>query len=682
MVPAARRPEVSALPNKIASSLSSARHIARRSLRPLFPRRRAGRVAMFRSLALDALLFAVAATHVALTPYAKVEESFNLQATHDVLVHGSELSAYDHHVFPGVVPRTFVGAIALAGATAPFRAALAAFGVSDDAYGTRVPTQMAARLALAALVVASLGRFRRALGSALGPPVGVAFALLTATQFHLLFYASRTLPNVFALVLTTLGAADWFEGRRHRRAVFLLVLAAIVFRCDAVLLLAPSASTCSSPAPSPSPKPSHGARDVSSPPSPSPSSSTPSCGARPTRPPDAAASWPSGRFWPGAAGVLWPEGAVLWFNVAENKSSAWGVSPWHWYLLTSALPRALLLAYPLAFLGATVEPRSRPLARAAATFVGLYSFLPHKELRFIFPAVPLMNACAACAVHFVVQGRWSKSSRSRWSKSSRSRAPLVSTLALCGAWFASVAAHAVFAAAARKLPRRRRLRASTRARRHAGGGTRGRRGGDDGRESVRTRPRGRVVVLEGRVDGRRRHRARGIRLGCFGETGPERVRGGGRRGGVRGDARGAVEGGAARNSRREGAGDVDTRAKARGVRGGWRRRGWVRRRGERKLIGRVDRAIARVFIGEHRSTEEFPFEYQTDKGETPCRECSIFGRVCPGIFPDGPRGPFATPTTACLRDGAALDRRATAKRRGTISPRAHDRGKVGSTRAR
>ena len=194
---------------------------------------------MFRSLALDALLFAVAATHVALTPYAKVEESFNLQATHDVLVHGSELSAYDHHVFPGVVPRTFVGAIALAGATAPFRAALAAFGVSDDAWGTRVPTQMAARLALAALVVASLGRFRRALGTALGPPVGVAFALLTATQFHLLFYASRTLPNVFALVLTTLGAADWFEGRRHRRAVFLLVLAAIVFRCDAVLLLAP-----------------------------------------------------------------------------------------------------------------------------------------------------------------------------------------------------------------------------------------------------------------------------------------------------------------------------------------------------------------------------------------------------------------------------------------------------------
>ena len=138
------------------------------------------------------------------------------------------------------------------------------------------------------------------------------------------------------------------------------------------------------------------------------------------------------------------------------------MSPWHWYL-TSALPRALLLAYLLAFLGATVEPRSRPLARAAATFVGLYSFLPHKELRFIFPAVPLMNACAACAVHFVVQGRWSKSSRSRWSKSSRSRAPLVSTLALCGAWFASVAAHVVFAAAGPLTPAASPSRVYTRA---------------------------------------------------------------------------------------------------------------------------------------------------------------------------------------------------------------------------
>ena len=37
---------------------------------------------------LDILIFAVAWIHVLLAPYTKVEESFNLHATHDILLRG------------------------------------------------------------------------------------------------------------------------------------------------------------------------------------------------------------------------------------------------------------------------------------------------------------------------------------------------------------------------------------------------------------------------------------------------------------------------------------------------------------------------------------------------------------------------------------------------------------------
>jgi len=60
------------------------------------------------------------------------------------------------------------------------------------------------RAVLGLLVVAAHANLRRAVrGSALGAGVARWMAVLVVVQFHFLFYASRPLPNTFALVLGT-----------------------------------------------------------------------------------------------------------------------------------------------------------------------------------------------------------------------------------------------------------------------------------------------------------------------------------------------------------------------------------------------------------------------------------------------------------------------------------------------
>lgn len=154
--------------------------------------------------------------HLSAAPFTKVEESFNVQAAHDFLIYGlsyhnaaAKIEAlYDHVKFPGAVPRTFIGALALAGISNPFVQLFALDLPAQQMLGQlhwllQVTTLTAiVRGALGLLNAGALLFYTTGVRRAYGRMTALWFAALQASQFHVTFYASRLLPNTFAFALS------------------------------------------------------------------------------------------------------------------------------------------------------------------------------------------------------------------------------------------------------------------------------------------------------------------------------------------------------------------------------------------------------------------------------------------------------------------------------------------------
>ncbi|KAI1333138.1 glycosyltransferase family 22 protein [Xylariaceae sp. FL0255] len=325
-------------------------------------------------------------------PYTKVEESFNIQATHDILAYGMPTSnvyerlssSYDHFDFPGAVPRTFIGPVFLAGLSQPI---VNLVGFQHAQFITRAVLGL---LNATALIV-----FKSNVERAFGRSAARWYTLLQASQFHIMFYASRLLPNMFAFGLTTLAFSQLIphpdprkQVKRYKAAIGLLTMATAVFRSELAILMV-TVTLYGLVA-------SHislfdiipafiGFFALS-----------------------LAFSVPvDSYFW---QKPLWPELWGFYFNAVLGSSSEWGVSPWHYYF-TSALPKILtnpltsVVLIPYALWHPGTRQKVPALVVPSLLFVAIYSIQPHKEARFIFYVAPPLTAVGALGADYIFSRR-------------------------------------------------------------------------------------------------------------------------------------------------------------------------------------------------------------------------------------------------------------------------------------
>uniref|UniRef100_A0A8C8EV65 Mannosyltransferase n=1 Tax=Oncorhynchus tshawytscha TaxID=74940 RepID=A0A8C8EV65_ONCTS len=211
---------------------------------------------------------------------------------------------------------------------------------------------------LGVCVTLSLWRMQREVRRQFGSTVAGLFCLTCASQFHLMFYSTRPLPIALPIVLLAFPVGSFLCPSTLVIIVFrselslylgLMLLMSLLSRRLGILQLLYYAIPA-------------GALSL------------------------ALTVGIDSFFW---NKLIWPEDQVLWYNTTLNKSSNWGISFTSLNYFYSALPRLL-------------DRRTRTLLLPTVGFILLYSFLPHKELRFILYTFPVLNIVAARGCSFIL----------------------------------------------------------------------------------------------------------------------------------------------------------------------------------------------------------------------------------------------------------------------------------------
>ncbi|KNH06077.1 dolichyl-P-Man:Man(7)GlcNAc(2)-PP-dolichyl-alpha-1,6-mannosyltransferase [Perkinsela sp. CCAP 1560/4] len=325
------------------------------------------------------MAFLVMCWSIRLCPFTKVEESFYIQAAHDFLYTTFD-GSWDHIEFPGVVPRSFAGPAVLSTLVAPavyfYEYWLGGCSENTCPFQTKAHAQYLVRMTQAVVFLACNRFYARALWKyTTESPTRTLFIyeLLSYSSFHIIFYGGRLLSNTFSLSGCLVGYGLWLRGQK-RKALFLLGLTAAILRMDTLLVLAVFFS----------PKVFWVSKKT-----------------RLFLLTElfliiAVVSSFDGYVWRANTLVI-AELESMKYNVFEGKATLWGTLPFYWYFAI-ALPKIFTAKLPLMAYAFFKEPCFRKNTIRAIVFVILYSFLPHKELRFIFPVIPIFHAHIALAI--------------------------------------------------------------------------------------------------------------------------------------------------------------------------------------------------------------------------------------------------------------------------------------------